>query len=90
MSDFHIPKDLIQHLCNMSSLTPEQASHFAAEVMHYYSSSPTDFVITRHRELQQAGLANTEIYTLIEQELRLRLYPAPEMSVRQIRRLIYG
>jgi len=90
MREQHIPDDLIQHLCRCSALTPEQAIRLATEVIHYFSSSPAQFVIERHHELQKVGLANAEIYALIEQELRSRLYCAPDMSIRQIRRLIYG
>lgn len=71
-------------------MSPQQATRLVLEVMHYFHHSPELYVRTRHQDLQKAGFSNAEIYTAIEQELRERLFPAPDMSVRQIRRLIYG
>ena len=49
-----------------------------------------DFVRRRHRELAARGLTNDRIFAAIAAELPARLFPAPGLSVRQLRRLVYG
>jgi hypothetical protein len=49
-----------------------------------------DFVRRRHRELAARGLTNDRIFAAIATELSERLFPAPSLSSRQLRRLVYG
>ena len=44
----------------------------------------------RHRELAARGLTNDQIFAAIAAELPVRLFPAPGLSARQLRRLVYG
>ena len=44
----------------------------------------------RHLELKAQGLNNEDIYTSIQQEIEKRRFKAPSLSIRQIRRIIYG
>lgn len=90
MNTFRAPDELIQHVCQTGAMSPQQASHLILEVMYYFHQSSEHYVRTRHQDLQKAGFSNAQIYAVIEQELQERLFPAPAMSIRQIRRLIYG
>ena len=74
----------------MTSLEPAIARRLVAEVLHFFDETPEDFIIRRHRELQQDGFSNTEIYTRIEAELEAHRFTNPPLSLRQIRRVIYG
>ena len=58
--------------------------------MAYFDVSVDAYVVQRHRALKDAGHKNASIYRLIAEELRSRRFPAPTLSERQIRRLIYG
>jgi hypothetical protein len=49
-----------------------------------------DFVRRRHRELAARGLTNDRIFAAVGDELPARLFPAPPLSTRQLRRLVYG
>lgn len=56
----------------------------------YFSHSVQDFIISRHRELHGSGIRNQEIYVQIQKEIKEKRFTGPDMSVRQIRRVIYG
>lgn len=49
-----------------------------------------DFIFKRHREMQKQGVKNERIYEKIQKELKTRSFAGPELSLRQIRRAIYG
>ncbi len=89
MSDFEAT-DLIKHLGRNTVLSEQQASQVVAEVLAYFNEDTESFIRRRHREMQQQGYSNTEIFTAIQGELRSRLFPAASISERQIRRMIYG
>lgn len=82
--------DLIDHLCRHSSLSHEQASRLLQEVLSFYDESTDSYIQRRHHELQKSGLANATIYELIRNELKLHRFIAQPLTVRQIRRTIYG
>ena len=85
-----IPTELIEHLQRISALDAAKACQLVEEVLGFYQESVEKYITRRHRELQLQGLANSQIYTLINQELNQRCFAAPVLSERQIRRIIYG
>ena len=85
-----VPTELIEHLQRISALDAVKARQLVEEVLNFYQEGVEHFVSRRHRELQLQGLANSQIYTLIAQELSQRCFAAPVLSERQIRRMIYG
>ena len=85
-----IPEELIRHLSESAALSPADAERLALEVVHYYSGTVQDFIITRHQELQRSGLSNKAIFRLIEMEISDRLFTTDPVTERQIRRTIYG
>ena len=52
--------------------------------------SPDTFVRRRHRELKARGLTNDLAFAQIAAEMPQRRYAAPEFSLRQLRRIVYG
>ncbi|XAY05323.1 hypothetical protein DSM112329_02172 [Paraconexibacter sp. AEG42_29] len=60
------------------------------EVMAWFSEDASAFVRRRHRELQRRGTPNAEAYAQIAAELAARPVAGPSLSVRQVRRVIYG
>ena len=85
-----VPTELIEHLTRISSLDSAKAQQLVEEVLSFYQEDVEQFITRRHSELQFQGLANSQIYSLISQELAHRCFPAPTLSERQIRRVIYG
>ena len=82
---------LAHHLAKTSRLTASEAERLILEVISYFEETPEAFVIRRHRELKQLpGMANERIYERIGSELNSRLFAAPALTQRQIRRIIYG
>ena len=82
--------DLITHLTNTTRLSRPEAVHVVEEVFAFLSESPEAFVVRRHAELQAARHTNASIFAQIADELRDRRFRGPDLSTRQIRRLIYG
>jgi hypothetical protein len=80
---------LVDHLVR-AGLTRGEAARVVEEVLAYFSETAESFVRRRHRELQRHGIANARSFSVIAQELASRRVAAPQLSERQIRRLIYG
>ena len=61
-----------------------------AEIVGYFAESVPEFVRRRHAELKHRGLTNDQIFAVVVGELETRRFAAPPMSVRQLRRIVYG
>ncbi len=90
MSPDQVPEELLQHLCYSSRLNTEEAHRLVTEVLSYYNEATETYVRRRHLELQGQGHPNKHIYRGLLHELEHRRFPAPTLSERQIRRMIYG
>ena len=82
--------DLVAHLVASTPLNEGEADRVLAEVLDWFAEPVPDFVRRRHRELAARGLTNDRIFAAIATELSERLFPAPGLSARQLRRLVYG
>ena len=80
---------LLDHL-EQSGIARGVASRVVEEVVAYFSETTEEFVRRRHRELQRAGLVNSQSLALIARELVARRVAGPALSERQVRRIIYG
>ncbi len=81
---------LVAHVASTTGLSPGEAGRLVADVTAFFSETAEQFVRRRHREMQTYGVRNQEIFDRIQDELRHRPVRAPEASVRQLRRMIYG
>ncbi|MEV4380393.1 hypothetical protein [Streptosporangium sp. NPDC049644] len=86
----HPYEDLITHLTRTSALGPGEAARVVADVLAYFSEPVEEFVRRRHAELKGRGLVNDEIFPRLIAELAVRRVAAPELSLRQLRRIVYG
>ncbi|MEV4897057.1 hypothetical protein AB0K48_47685 [Nonomuraea sp. NPDC055795] len=86
----HPYEELIAHLTRTSPLGPGEAARVVAEVLAYFSETAEEYVRRRHAELKARGLTNDEIFPRIAAELPGRRVAAPELSLRQLRRIVYG
>ena len=83
------PQDLARYLVASTGLPQSTAVRVIADVTTYFSETIEEFVRRRHAELQRAQRKNDEIWPVIAAELRQRRFPAPALSDRQLRRLVY-
>lgn len=90
MSDQTELAELATYLVRTTRLTTHEATRVIDEVMNFMKETPDEFIRRRHFALQGQGHSNTEIFTRIAAELAQRRFRAPELSERQIRRIIYG
>ena len=78
------------HLTRTSPLNQGEAERVVAEVLGYFGEPTEEFVRRRHRELKTRGLTNDEVFARIAAELPARRVAPPQLSLRQLRRVVYG
>ena len=84
------PQDLARYLAASTGLPQSTAMRVIADVTAYFGETIEEFVRRRHAELRRAQHRNDEIWPLIAAELGQRRFPAPGLSERQLRRLVYS
>lgn len=83
-------EELVERLTRTGNLSGREADHLIEEVLAFLDESLAQFVRRRHRELQHAGLNNPQIYRQVAEEAAARRFRAPDLTTRQVRRLVYG
>lgn len=83
-------EDLVDHLVRSTPLQRGEAARVVLDVLAYFDETTEEFVRRRHRELQSHGLRNEEIFERIRHEMPHRAVAPPDLSARQLRRLVYG
>jgi len=82
--------DLIRRIAGSTGLPESVAARVIEDVLAVHSETVDSYVRRRHAELQIHGTRNTQAFELIAAELKDRPFAAPDLSVRQLRRMIYG
>ncbi|MFJ3805633.1 hypothetical protein ACIPWE_04575 [Streptomyces sp. NPDC090073] len=82
--------ELVDHLSRSTPLSRGEALRVIQDVLAFFDETTPEFVRRRHRELQAQGLVNTEIFNRIEADLKYRAVAPPELTLRQLRRMVYG
>jgi hypothetical protein len=82
--------DLLDHLVQTTTMSRGEAVRVVGEVVAFFDEPLDAYVRRRHRLLRASGLANEAVYERILDELRFVRLAAPALTVRQIRRLVYG
>ena len=82
--------DLVDRVAASTGLSPGEAARVVDDVVAYLGESVEAYVRRRHAALQTRGVRNAEIFALLREEVRTRPFRAPELSERQLRRLVYG
>ncbi|MFF2201910.1 hypothetical protein [Streptomyces sp. NPDC058145] len=83
-------EELVDHLTRSTPLSRGEALRVVQDVLAYFDETTQDYVRRRHRELQANGLTNTAIFDRIEADLKYRAVAPPELTLRQLRRMVYG
>jgi hypothetical protein len=82
--------ELALHIAASTGLPASTASRVVADVVAYFSETTDEFDRRRHAELQRRGHRNAGIWAAISAELAARPVGAPELTERQLRRIVYG
>jgi hypothetical protein len=87
---FQADPELVLRLHDAYGLEESMAERIVEDVLLAYADTVEEWVRSRHIRLQRQGLGNETIYRTIAGELNGRRFAAEPLSIRQIRRLIYG
>ena len=82
--------DLVDRVVASTGLTATEATRLIEDVVAFHAEPVEEYVRRRHAQLKTYGAKNAEIFARIAQELADRVVAAPELTERQLRRLIYG
>ncbi|MHB9861538.1 hypothetical protein [Streptomyces sp. YIM S03343] len=82
--------ELVDHLTRSTPLGRGEALRVIQDVLAYFGETTEVYVRRRHRELQAQGLVNAEIFEQIAADLGYRAVAPPELTLRQLRRIVYG
>lgn len=82
--------ELVQRVAASTGLSSAEADRVIADVLAFYDETTEAYVRRRHAELQTFGVRNPEIFARLATELRVRRVAAPQLSERQLRRIVYG
>jgi len=85
-----VDAELISRVSASTGLSPGEAARVVADVIGWYQEPVEIYVRRRHEHLQMYGKRNNEIFAVIAAELAERLVAAPDLSERQLRRIVYG
>lgn len=78
------------HLVASTGLPPAQAARVVDDVVAFHAESVEEYVARRHGELKLRGEKNAAIFTEVAEEVGARVFAAPMLSERQLRRIVYG
>lgn len=82
--------DLVDRISASTGLTRAEAARVVEDVIAFHAEPVEDYVRRRHAHLKTYGAKNPEIFARIAEELAARVVAAPELSERQLRRIVYG
>ena len=83
-------RELARHVAASTGLPEPTAARVVADVTAYFGETVEDYVRRRHEELRRRQRKNDEIWPAIAAELATRRFAAPDLSERQLRRIVYG
>jgi hypothetical protein len=90
VQDEGVDADLISRVAASTGLSAGEAARVIADVVGWYREPVEDYVRRRHAHLKMFGSKNDEIFARIAAELADRVVAAPDLSERQLRRIVYG
>lgn len=90
MSGIRLDEQFEQHLLSSYSLGKVELYRLLDDLSGAFDESVESYIQKRHLALQKEGKKNAFIYEVIQRELKTHRFIAPELSIRQIRRVIYG
>ena len=83
-------QELVRHVARSTGLDEATASRVVADVVAYFGQTVEEYVVARHAQLRLRNRKNDEIWPLIAAELEERRFKPGDLSLRQLRRIVYG
>ncbi len=90
MAEIDLDEQFKNYLLTTYPLSESLLMNILDDLGEYFGTSLEEYIPARQRELHQQGKKNDEIYRIIQEEVKGKLFPGPDLSIRQIRRAIYG
>ncbi|HWJ80837.1 MAG TPA: hypothetical protein VNS55_01265 [Nocardioides sp.] len=81
---------LLRHVMAGTGLSEPEATRLVEDVIAFHAEPVEDLVRRRHAEMKLRGARNEEIFARLRQELAGRVVAAPDLTERQLRRIVYG
>ena len=81
---------LVARIVASTGLSAGDAVRVIEDVVAFHAEPVEEYVRRRHAHLKTYGAKNPEIFARIAEELADRVVAAPELSERQLRRIVYG
>lgn len=85
-----VDQHLVHHVVTSTGLGAAEAARVIEDVLAFHAEPVADYVRRRHGELKVHGARNPEIFARLREELASRVVAAPDLSERQLRRIVYG
>lgn len=82
--------ELVERIAASTGLAESEAARVVSDVVSFHAETVEDYVRRRHAHLKTYGARNEEIFRTLAVEVRARVFAAPELSERQLRRIVYG
>jgi hypothetical protein len=82
--------DLVARIAASAGLSEAEAARVVGDVIAFHAEAVEQYVRRRHAHLKTYGAKNAEIFVRITEELSGRVVAAPQLSERQLRRIVYG
>ena len=81
---------IVARVASSTGLSAAEAARVVEDVITFHAEPVEDYVRRRHAELKTYGAKNPEIFARVAAELEGRVVAAPDLSERQLRRIVYG
>jgi DNA-directed RNA polymerase subunit F len=81
---------LVDRIVTSTGLTAAEAARVVEDVIAFHAEPVDEYVRRRHAHLKTYGSKNPDIFARIAEELADRVVAAPELTERQLRRIVYG
>lgn len=81
---------LVRRIAESTGLSEAEAARVIGDVLAHHGETVEQLVRRRHGELALRGLHNPEIFRVVAGELGERRVAPPQLSERQLRRIVYG
>lgn len=90
MSDIKLNQEFLQHLLSSYPLDESELLRLLDDLSGAFDYTVESYIQEKHLSLQREGKKNAVIYEILQKEIKAMRFQGPELSIRQIRRIIYG
>ena len=80
----------LRYLEDKYALAQDELGLLLDDIWAFTEETAEEFVRRRHGELQRQGLRNEAIFRRLESEATAGRFRSPPLSLRQVRRIVYG